>query len=119
MWPAKVNVSCASSMLAGAPASLLDTYEAERLEHRSLARCVNRKDSAVVPLPDVSFRQTEYSGPMDWPCTRSDRGTFSCLVDAAAFHYLRAGTATNQHFLQKRRRPQSSLRTLISFVIRT
>jgi hypothetical protein len=26
---------------------------------------------------------------MDWPCPRSDRGPFSCLVDAAAFHYLR------------------------------
>jgi hypothetical protein len=25
---------------------------------------------------------------MDWPCPRSDRGSFSCLVDAAAFHHL-------------------------------
>jgi hypothetical protein len=42
----------------------------------------------LLPLPDVSFRQTEHSGPMDWPYPRRDRGPFSCLVDATAFHYL-------------------------------
>jgi hypothetical protein len=47
---------------------------------------------AVLPLADVSFRQTEHAGPMDWPCARSDRGPFSCLVDVTAFHRLTPGS---------------------------
>ena len=47
---------------------------------------------AVLPLADVSFRQAEHAGAMDWPCPRSDRGPFSCLVDAAAFHCLMPGS---------------------------
>jgi hypothetical protein len=43
---------------------------------------------AVLLLPDVSLRQTEHSGPMDWPPSGSDCGPFSCLVDATAFRYL-------------------------------
>jgi Cytochrome P460 len=47
---------------------------------------------AVLPLADVSFRQTEHAGPMDGPCARSDRGPFSCLVDVTAFHRLTPGS---------------------------
>ena len=47
---------------------------------------------AVLPLADVSFRQTGHAGPMDWPCARSDRGPFSCLVDVTAFHRLTPGS---------------------------
>ena len=47
---------------------------------------------AVLPLADVSFRQTEHAGPMDWPCARSDRGPCSCLVDVTAFHRLTPGS---------------------------
>src|SRR5271163_2457909 len=43
---------------------------------------------AVLPLPDVPFRQTEHSGAMDWPYPRGDRGHFSYLVDATAFRSL-------------------------------
>jgi hypothetical protein len=77
---------------------------------------------AVLPLPDVSFRQTEHSGAMDWPYPCGGRRPFSYLVDATAFRSLTlgripdppfkprqgiegppaAGIATNQHFLQRR-----------------
>ncbi len=76
---------------------------------------------AVLPLPDVSFRQTEYTGAMDWPYPCGDRRPFSYLVDATAFRSLTlgripdpsfkpkqgiegppaVGIATNQHFLQR------------------
>jgi hypothetical protein len=40
----------------------------------------------------VSFRQTENTGPVDWPFSGSHRGAFPGLVDAAAFRSLMEGT---------------------------